>query len=250
MSRLILKMRKHYFDIGHFDSDTLCPQNQEMPYEVIWSTDSSLVGRKRGVQRDFVPTVKPVYTYATRKSANETPASKTHQVGSHDSQQQTHRITSGNQSLSDSFDLKFDPHIPTFDDLKFDGSMFDICSMFDGGICSMKERIPSELTKNCILVPDIRTGPKKFLLKISNTVDVPFRLTVKPTMTLKFIRTVLGKTENELPDDSISELNFSVRPYATQNISFSCLGIISKISKSGVSKIPFLLSWLWTFSKY
>ena len=229
VSRLILKMRKHYFDIGHFDSDTLCPQNQEMPYEVIWSTDSSLVGRKRGVQRDFVPTVKPVYTYATRKSVNGTPASRTHRVGSHHSQQQTHRINSGNQPLSGSSEH----------DLKFDGS-----------ICSLKDRIPSELTKNCILVPDIRTGPKKFLLKISNTVDVPFRLTVKPTMTLKFIRTVLGKTENELPDDSISELNFSVRPYATQNISFSCLGIISKISKSGVSKIPFLLSWLWTFSKY
>ena len=222
-------MRKHYFDIGHFDSDTLCPQNQKMPYEVIWSTDSSLVGRKRGVQRDFVPTVKPVYTYATRKSANETPASRTHRVGSHDSQQKTHRITSGNQSL----------HGSSEHDLKFDGS-----------ICSLKERIPSELPKNIILVLDIRTSPAKFLLKISNTVDVPFRLTVKPTMTLKFIRTVLGKTENELPDDSISELNFFIRPYATQNIRFSCLGKFSKISKSGVSTIPFLFSWFRTFSEY
>ena len=105
-------MRKHYFDIGHFDSDTLCPQNQEMPYEVIWSSDSTLVGRKRGVQRDFVPTVKPVYTYATRKSANETPASR------------THRITSGNQSLSGSSENNL---------------------ILDGSTCSLKERIPCEL---------------------------------------------------------------------------------------------------------
>merc|ERR1711953_315073 len=169
------QMRKHYFDIGHFDSDNLCPQNQEMPYEVIWSTDSSLVGRKRGVQRDFVPTVKPVYTYATRKSANETPSSRTHRVGSHESPKQSQRVISGNQSISG-------------------GSGQD--PKFDGSIC---------------------------LLKISNTVDVPFRLTVKPAMALKFIRTVLGKTENELPDDSISELHFSIRPYATQNIRFPCL---------------------------
>ena len=116
-------MRKHYFDIGHFDSDNLCPQNQEMPYEVIWSTDSSLVGRKRGVQRDFVPTVKPVYTYATRKSANETPSSRTHRVGSHESPKQSQRVISGNQSISG-------------------GSGQD--PKFDGSICSLKERISSE----------------------------------------------------------------------------------------------------------
>ena len=116
-------MRKHYFDIGHFDSDTLCPQNQEMPYEVIWSTDSSLVGRKRGIQRDFVPTVKPVYTYATRKSANETPSSRTHRVGSHESPKQTQRVSSDNQSISGS----------SGEDPKFDGR-----------ICSLKERISSE----------------------------------------------------------------------------------------------------------
>ena len=78
----------------------------------------------------------------------------------------------------------------------------------------------------------IRENPWTFLFKISNTVDVPFRLTVKPAMTLKFIRTVLGKTENELPEDSISELHFSIRPYATQNIRFPCLGIPFKIWKS------------------
>jgi len=116
VSRMKLKMRKHYFDIGHFDSDNLCPQNQEMPYEVIWSTDSSLIGRKRGVQRDFVPTVKPVYTYATRKSANETPASRTHRVGGHESPKQAQRVSSGNQAVSTS----------SGQDIKFDGS---ICSL-------------------------------------------------------------------------------------------------------------------------
>ena len=114
-------MRKHYFDIGHFDSDNLCSQNQEMPYEVIWSTDSSLVGRKRGVQRDFVPTVKPVYIYATRKSTNETPSSRTHRVG-HESPKQSQRVISGNQSISG-------------------GSGQD--PKFDGSICSLKERISS-----------------------------------------------------------------------------------------------------------
>ena len=77
-------------------------------------------------------------------------------------------------------------------------------------------------------------------IKISNTVDVPFRLTVKPTMTLQFIRTVLGKTENELPDDSISELHFSIRPYATQNIRFPCLGKFLKNGDHVVLKLHFI----------
>ena len=92
-----------------------------MPYEVVWSTDSSLIGRKRGVQRDFVPTVKPVYTYATRKSAVETPPSRTHRVGSETSKEipdESHqrstvaKITASNVQ-----------------DLKFDGSM---CSLKEG----------------------------------------------------------------------------------------------------------------------
>ena len=43
----------------------------------------------------------------------------------------------------------------------------------------------------------------KSAVKISNTVDVGFRIRVKPTMTLQIIRTVLGKTDRELPDNSI-----------------------------------------------
>ena len=100
-------------------SDNLCPQNQEMPYEVVWSTDSSLIGRKRGVQRDFVPTVKPVYTYATRKSAVETPSSRTHRVGSE-------KVNPG-ESHQRSTDAKITNS--TGQDLKFDGTM---CSLKEG----------------------------------------------------------------------------------------------------------------------
>ena len=93
-----------------------------MPYEVVWSTDSSLIGRKRGVQRDFVPTVKPVYTYATRKSAVETPPSRTHRVGSESPKGKP------NESHQRSTDAKI--AISAGQDLKFDGSM---CSL-KGGI--------------------------------------------------------------------------------------------------------------------
>ena len=113
--------------------------------------------------------------------------------------------------------------------------------------CSCHEHISSP--RSVANIDVTYSSPWSFSLKISNTVDVPFRLTVKPAMTLKFIRTVLGKTENELPDDSISELHFSIRPYATQNIRFPCLGNSFKISKSSDSKIPFS-SWIWTFSEY
>jgi len=151
--------RMHYFDIGHFDSDNLCPQNQEMPYEVVWSTDRYLIGEKRGVQRDFVPTVKPVYTYATRKSSEEKPPSRTHRVGSNEIANETPK------EIPNESHQKVDESHQKSPDLKFDGTM-----------CS---------------------------LKITNTVNVPFRFKVKPTMTLQFIRTVLGKTERELPDNSI-----------------------------------------------
>ena len=92
-----------------------------MPYEVVWSTDSSLIGRKRGVQRDFVPTVKPVYTYATRKSAVETPPSRTHRIGSEISKE----IAAGSHQRST--DAKITNS--TGQDLKFDGTM---CSLKEG----------------------------------------------------------------------------------------------------------------------
>merc|ERR1712131_454164 len=114
------QMRKHYYDIGHFASDNLCPQNQDMPYEVVWSTDSSLIGRKRGIQRDFVPTVKPVYTYATRKSAVETPPSRTHRVGSEKPDESHQRSTDAKITTSAGQDLKF-----------------------DGSMCSLKEGLQS-----------------------------------------------------------------------------------------------------------
>ena len=112
-----------------------------MPYEVVWSTDSSLVGRKRGVQRDFVPTVKPVYTYATRKSANEraneraneganeVPSSRTHRVGSEIPKEIPDEIPKGKPD--ESHQRSTDAKITTSagQNLKFDGS---ICSLKEG----------------------------------------------------------------------------------------------------------------------
>ena len=100
-----------------------------MPYEVVWSTDSSLIGRKRGVQRDFVPTVKPVYTYATRKSAVETPSSRTHRVGSEISKEILDESPRGKPDESHQRRTGAKITISAGQDLKFDGSM---CSLKEG----------------------------------------------------------------------------------------------------------------------